>query len=99
MSPRSRREATGTIDVARGCAALRLSRRRLRLYLPRLSRAAALDPLGRDADRLVEASEDEVEATARLVKDIMEGAGAPRCELSVPLVVETGSGTSWDQAH
>ena len=48
---------------------------------------------------LFEAPEAEVEATARLVKDIMEGACAPRCELSVPLVVETGSATSWDQAH
>jgi len=48
---------------------------------------------------LFETPEAEVEATARLVKDIMEGACAPRCELSVPLVVETGSGTSWDQAH
>jgi DNA polymerase-1 len=48
---------------------------------------------------LFEASEDEVEATARLVKEVMEGACAPRCELSVPLVVETGWARSWDQAH
>jgi DNA polymerase-1 len=48
---------------------------------------------------LFEVPEAEVEATARLVKDVMEGACAPRCELSVPLVVETGSATSWDQAH
>jgi DNA polymerase I len=48
---------------------------------------------------LFEAPEDEVEATARLVKEIMEGACAPRCELSVPLVVETGWARSWDQAH
>jgi len=48
---------------------------------------------------LFEASEDEVEATARLVKEVTEGACAPRCELSVPLVVETGWARSWDQAH
>jgi DNA polymerase I-like protein with 3'-5' exonuclease and polymerase domains len=29
----------------------------------------------------------------------MEGACAPRCELSVPLVVETGKGRNWDEAH
>jgi DNA polymerase-1 len=48
---------------------------------------------------LFETPEDEVEATARLVKEVMEAACAPRCELSVPLVVETGWATSWDQAH
>ncbi len=48
---------------------------------------------------LFETPEDEVEATARVVKEVMEGACAPRCELSVPLVVETGWATSWDQAH
>ena len=48
---------------------------------------------------LFEAPEAEVEATAQLVKDIMEGACAPRCEVSVPLVVETGWARSWDQAH
>ena len=48
---------------------------------------------------LFEAPEAEVEATARLVKEVMEGACAPRCELSVPLVVETGWATSWDRAH
>jgi DNA polymerase-1 len=48
---------------------------------------------------LFEAREAEVEATAQLVKDIMEGACAPRCEVSVPLVVETGWARSWDQAH
>ncbi|HWD56959.1 MAG TPA: DNA polymerase I [Stellaceae bacterium] len=48
---------------------------------------------------LFETPEDEVQATASLVKDVMEGACAPRCELSVPLVVETGWATSWDAAH
>jgi DNA polymerase I len=48
---------------------------------------------------LFEAPEDEVQATASLVKDVMEGACAPRCELSVPLVVDTGWATTWDAAH
>jgi DNA polymerase-1 len=68
---------------------------------------AALDQAGLSArmllqvhdELLFEVPEGEVEATARLVKDVMEGACAPRCELSVPLVVETGWATSWDQAH
>jgi DNA polymerase-1 len=48
---------------------------------------------------LFEAPEAEVEATAQLVKTVMEGACAPHCELSVPLVVETGAARSWDEAH
>ncbi len=48
---------------------------------------------------LFETPEGEVEATARLVKEVMEAACAPRCELTVPLVVETGWARSWDQAH
>ncbi len=48
---------------------------------------------------LFEVPEAEVEATAALVKTVMEGACAPRLELSVPLVVETGHGASWDAAH
>jgi DNA polymerase-1 len=48
---------------------------------------------------LFEASESEVEDTAQLVKAVMEGACSPHCELSVPLVVETGWAKSWDEAH
>ena len=48
---------------------------------------------------LFEVPDAEVEATARVVKTVMEGACAPHCELSVPLVVETGSAKSWDEAH
>jgi len=48
---------------------------------------------------LFEVPEDEVSATASLVKEVMEGACAPRCELSVPLVVDTGWARSWDAAH
>ena len=48
---------------------------------------------------LFEAPEAEVERTAQVVKVVMEGACAPHCELSVPLVVETGWAKSWDEAH
>ena len=48
---------------------------------------------------LFEAPEAEVEHTAQVVKAVMEGACAPHCELSVPLVVETGCAKSWDAAH
>jgi DNA polymerase I len=48
---------------------------------------------------LFEAPEAEVDDTARVVKAVMEAACAPRCELSVPLVVETGHGRNWDEAH
>jgi DNA polymerase I len=48
---------------------------------------------------LFETPEEEVEPTARLAKEVMEGACAPRLELSVPLVVETGWARSWDEAH
>jgi len=48
---------------------------------------------------LFEVPESEVEATAQVVRAVMEGACAPHCELSVPLVVETGWAGSWDEAH
>ena len=48
---------------------------------------------------LFEVPEAEIEATARVVGTVMEGACAPHCELSVPLVVETGWAHSWDEAH
>ncbi|HUK06522.1 MAG TPA: DNA polymerase I [Stellaceae bacterium] len=51
-------------------------------------------------DELVfEVPEAEVEKTAAVVKETMEGAMAPRHSLSVPLVVETGSAQNWDDAH
>jgi DNA polymerase-1 len=51
-------------------------------------------------DELVfEAPEAEAEATAALVKSVMETAPAPARELSVPLVVETGMARNWDEAH
>ncbi len=51
-------------------------------------------------DELVfEAPEVESQATAALVKRVMEGAPMPARELAVPLVVETGMARNWDDAH
>ncbi|MBC7908824.1 MAG: DNA polymerase I, partial [Rhodospirillaceae bacterium] len=47
-------------------------------------------------DELVfEVPDAEIEATRALVKQVMEAAAS----LDVPLVVETGIGPSWDEAH
>ena len=48
---------------------------------------------------LFEVPKAEADETARVVKGVMEAACTPHCELSVPLVVETGRGTNWDEAH
>ncbi len=44
---------------------------------------------------LFEAPEAEAEATAKLAQEVMQGAAL----LSVPLVVETGIGQNWGEAH
>ncbi len=44
---------------------------------------------------LFEAPEDEAEALAEAARTVMEGAAT----LSVPLVVETGTGRNWAEAH
>jgi DNA polymerase-1 len=44
---------------------------------------------------MFEAPEGEAQATASVVRDIMQTAAV----LSVPLVVETGIGRSWADAH
>ncbi len=48
---------------------------------------------------LFEVPSDEVEATAKLAKTIMEGAPGPAVSLSVPLVAETGVADNWAEAH
>jgi DNA polymerase I len=48
---------------------------------------------------LFEVPEVEIQAASEVAKAVMEDACAPHCELSVPLVVETGWARSWDEAH
>jgi len=48
---------------------------------------------------LFEVPESEVEATAAVVKKVMEGATLPALELSVPLIADTGVGDNWADAH
>ncbi|RMF75165.1 MAG: DNA polymerase I, partial [Alphaproteobacteria bacterium] len=51
-------------------------------------------------DELVfEVAEEAVDETGRLVREVMENAPAPRVKLSVPLVVDVGTGRNWDEAH
>jgi DNA polymerase-1 len=44
---------------------------------------------------LFEAAEGEAEDLARVAKEVMQGAAS----ISVPLIVETGVGGNWGQAH
>ncbi|MCL5776070.1 DNA polymerase I [Limibaculum sp. FT325] len=48
---------------------------------------------------LFEVPKAEAEATEKVVKRVMEGAAAPAVEISVPLVVDAGTGQSWAEAH
>jgi DNA polymerase-1 len=51
-------------------------------------------------DELVfEVPKAEVEATAELVRDVMENACLPALELSVPLTADAGVGDNWAEAH
>jgi len=51
-------------------------------------------------DELVfEVPETQADDLIDLAKSVMTKAPEPKLRLSVPLVVEAGSGTSWDQAH
>jgi DNA polymerase-1 len=42
---------------------------------------------------------DEAQATAALVKSVMERATRPALELSVPLVADVGIADNWADAH
>jgi DNA polymerase-1 len=51
-------------------------------------------------DELIfEAPEKEVDATAELVRGVMERASLPAVEISVPLVVDARAADNWDAAH
>jgi len=72
--------------------------KRAMVRLPAALRAAGLSArmlLQVHDELLFEAPEAEADATAAVAKQVMENAAA----LSVPLVVETGSGRNWSAAH
>ena len=48
---------------------------------------------------LFEVDASEVDDTIGVVRGIMEGASAPAVDISVPLVVDAGQGSSWAEAH
>jgi DNA polymerase I len=51
-------------------------------------------------DELVfEVAEGAVDETIARVRDVMEGAALPLVDLSVPLVVDAGTGANWAEAH
>ena len=51
-------------------------------------------------DELIfELPEDRVEAASAVIRRVMENAAAPLVAISVPLVVEVGTGRNWDEAH
>ncbi len=51
-------------------------------------------------DELVfEVAEDAIEDTITLVREVMEAAAEPVVKLSVPLVVDAGTGDNWAEAH
>lgn len=51
-------------------------------------------------DELVfEVPDDEVEKTIPVVKKVMETAALPALEISVPLTVDCGIGSNWNEAH
>ncbi len=51
-------------------------------------------------DELIfEAPDKEVEATRKLVSEVMEKAPLPAVDISVPLVVEARAADNWDAAH
>jgi DNA polymerase-1 len=48
---------------------------------------------------LFDVPEGQVEKTVETVRKIMESAGGPSLELTVPLVVDAGVADNWAEAH
>jgi len=51
-------------------------------------------------DELIfECPNDLVDKASAVIKKVMEGAAVPAAEISVPLLVEVGTGDNWQEAH
>jgi DNA polymerase-1 len=48
---------------------------------------------------LFEVPESALDETAQIIKQVMESATLPALQLSIPLTVDVGHGSSWDDAH
>ena len=72
------------------------------IRVPGALKAAKLDSkmlLQVHDELLFEVPEDQVGATIDVVTAVMEGATAPGLDLTVPLIVDSGVGDNWDDAH
>ena len=77
-------------------------KRAMARMLPALSEAGLGDVkmLMQVHDELVfELPESDVEAASGVIREVMGGAAEPAVRLSVPLDVDIGTGSSWDEAH
>ena len=51
-------------------------------------------------DELIfECPENQADKACKIISDVMQGAADPAVDISVPLVVEAGTGMNWDEAH
>ncbi len=76
--------------------------RRAMIRMPQALRNANLSAkmLLQVHDELIfECPKEETTATCALIKDVMERAALPAVKIDVPLIVETGVGQNWDEAH
>ena len=76
--------------------------KRAMIRVPGALKAAKLDSkmlLQVHDELLFEVPEDQVGATIDVVTAVMEGATAPGLDLTVPLIVDSGVGDNWDDAH
>ncbi len=77
--------------------------RRAMIRMPDALKSAGLEDvrmLLQVHDELVfEAPESKVEAAIPVIRDVMENACKPIMDLSVPLIVDCGTGLNWEEAH
>ncbi|HET7410936.1 MAG TPA: DNA polymerase I [Paracoccaceae bacterium] len=76
--------------------------RRAMIRIPRAMERAGLSGrmlLQVHDELLFEVPEGEADRTIEVVREVMEHAAEPAVKLSVPLVVDAGTGLSWAEAH
>jgi DNA polymerase-1 len=76
--------------------------KRAMIRVPASLAAAGLDAimlLQVHDELLFEVPDSQLDQTAAIIGALMEGAPNPRLELAVPLIVDSGIGDNWDEAH